>query len=146
MPGTKRCAHCREVKPLDEFSWSNRKKGIRQKQCKECMSYFGKRHYARHKAEVLARKKRRDEKHREKLRKYVWKYLKEHGCEECGERDPRVLEFDHIDPHEKRATVSEMVAGAYSMDSLKEEIGKCRVLCANCHRKKSYEDGDWWTG
>jgi len=64
-------------------------------------------------------------------------YVAEKGCCECGERDPRVLEFDHIDPSDKLYDISKLFANGYSWgaEKLREEIRKCRVICANCHRK-----------
>lgn len=63
-------------------------------------------------------------------------YLSARGCEECGERDPRKLEYDHKDPVSKTRSVSRIITDGYSWaaDSLREEVRKCRVLCANCHR------------
>jgi len=60
------------------------------------------------------------------------------GCFDCGEKNPIVLEFDHVCGI-KRDNVSSMSKGEYSIKSIKEEIRKCNVRCANCHRKKTYE-------
>lgn len=64
-------------------------------------------------------------------------YLAEKGCCECGERDPRVLEYDHIDPQEKGANVTKFLSDGFGWgaEKLRAEIRKCRVICANCHRK-----------
>lgn len=63
-------------------------------------------------------------------------YLAEKGCCDCGTRDPRVLEFDHLDPSEKSKGVCRLLCDGYSWASekLRQEIRKCRVICANCHR------------
>ncbi len=54
------------------------------------------------------------------------------GCQICGYKDnPCALQFDHINPSEKKTNISRM--DNHSMKSLKEEMRKCRVLCANCH-------------
>lgn len=57
-----------------------------------------------------------------------------HPCP-CGESDIRCLDFDHI-RGEKDRNISRMVRDGYSLESIKREIEKCVVLCANCHRKK----------
>jgi hypothetical protein len=64
-------------------------------------------------------------------------YLAQKGCCDCGERDPRVLEFDHIDPSEKANDVATLFSNGFGWGSekLREEIRKCRVICSNCHRK-----------
>jgi 5-methylcytosine-specific restriction endonuclease McrA len=63
-------------------------------------------------------------------------YLKSKKCAICGESDPIVLEFDHL--HEKRNSISMMLS--YSWESIVKEIGKCQILCANCHRRKTYNE------
>ena len=39
-------------------------------------------------------------------------------------------------------TVCEMVTYGYSKDKLRDEMDKCELLCANCHRKEHYEVPD----
>lgn len=54
------------------------------------------------------------------------------GCQLCGYKEYAcALQFDHIDPKNKLRMISAMQG--YSMNSLKNEMRKCRVLCANCH-------------
>lgn len=60
-------------------------------------------------------------------------YLNNNPCSICGEQDIRVLEFDHIDPTTKAFNVGDR--SNRSLDSVFTEIAKCRVLCANCHRR-----------
>ncbi|TFH42454.1 MAG: hypothetical protein E4H01_13460 [Lysobacterales bacterium] len=74
-------------------------------------------------------------------------YLADKGCESCGERDPRVLEFDHIEPGTKNGHVADLFGNGYSWGSerLREEIRKCRVLCANCHRRHTIVQQDHYS-
>lgn len=60
-------------------------------------------------------------------------------CAHCGEVDPIVLEFDHIDP----ATKTMVISMSYNkpMEILVEEIKKCQLLCANCHKRKTWQSG-----
>lgn len=63
----------------------------------------------------------------------------EAGCTDCGERDPLVLEFDHLDPSTKSAALRtrrgrSIVNLGYV--SILEEIEKCDVVCANDHRRR----------
>jgi hypothetical protein len=142
----KRCARCKEIKKDKEFSWNNRQLGIRQKHCKSCMSFFSRRHYVENREEELKRLGRNRDRSRNKARKFVWNYLKDHPCVLCAEKDPRVLEFDHLDPSEKTNNISRMVRDGFGIERIRSEIAKCQVLCANCHRKRHYEDGSWFTG
>ena len=64
---------------------------------------------------------------------YVKEYLEGKSCVDCGNKDIRVLEFDHV-RGEKLYHVSYMVTKAYKLDLVKQEIEKCDIRCCNCHR------------
>lgn len=73
----------------------------------------------------------------------LWKFytqLKEHlSCSQCGESHPATLQFHHLEPHEKDFNLSNAVRQGYSIETIKKEIAKCIVLCANCHAKEHYQ-------
>ena len=54
------------------------------------------------------------------------------GCLDCGEKDQRVLDFDHVRGI-KAFTISDHLD--LSPARLYAEIDKCEVRCANCHRR-----------
>ena len=62
-------------------------------------------------------------------------------CAQCGEADPVVLEFHQIGG--KDLAISEMITRVSSVDRLKEELQKTRVLCANCHRRITAQERGW---
>lgn len=62
-------------------------------------------------------------------------YLATHPCVDCGEDDVVVLEFDHL--RDKTANVSALVAGFSGIKRVFQEIEKCEVVCANCHRRRT---------
>ena len=68
----------------------------------------------------------------------AWSIKAERGCGECGERDPRCLDFHHRDKDSKVADVANMMG--HNMETLRAEMEKCDVVCANCHRK--HHDGN----
>ena len=72
----------------------------------------------------------------------VLEYLLEHPCVDCGESNPIVLEFDHVRGKKYKA-VSELMSWDYSLKTLKDEIAKCDVRCANCHRIKTAQERGW---
>ncbi len=57
------------------------------------------------------------------------------GCELCDECDPYCLDFHHLDPKNKVASVANMMRFGFSLEAVQAEIEKCLLLCANCHRK-----------
>ena len=60
----------------------------------------------------------------------------EHPCDGCGETDPVVLDFHHV-KGQKLFCVSQFVD--CSDKRLWDEIAKCIVLCANCHRRRHHK-------
>ena len=66
---------------------------------------------------------------------FLIEYLKQHPCIECNEKDMVVLEFDHRKNSNKIREVSKMAANGVSIETLKKEITKCDIRCANCHRR-----------
>ena len=75
--------------------------------------------------------------------KYVYEYLLNHPCIDCGEIDPIVLEFDHI-KGQKIESVSKMIAQRTSISKIEKEIDKCKVRCANCHKRKTAKEQGWY--
>lgn len=75
----------------------------------------------------------------------LYSYLDNHPCVCCGEKDPIVLEFDHLDPSNKHIAVSNAVCNGWSWKRIYSEIEKCQVLCANCHRRKTALQFEWYT-
>lgn len=53
------------------------------------------------------------------------------GCVDCGIKDVRVLDFDHV-RGVKLFTIGNK--NSLSEKRLRAEIAKCEVVCANCHR------------
>lgn len=72
---------------------------------------------------------------RENIKRKMMEFYKSNPCVDCGETDPRVLDFDHIS--NKSHNVSTLLRKEYSWSSILEEAAKCEVRCANCHRKKT---------
>ena len=44
------------------------------------------------------------------------------------------MDFDHVDPETKRFTIGRDGWNKRTIIDLREEIAKCEVVCANCHR------------
>lgn len=96
-----------------------------------------KKYYEANKEKVLAQVGLRNKENRKRNKTFVLDYLSEHPCVDCGEKDIIVLEFDHV-RGEKVGDVKKMMF-SYSIQSLTEEIEKCEVRCANCHRRITHK-------
>lgn len=75
---------------------------------------------------------------RAKRRRETWKIKEDSGCVDCGEMYPHyVLEFDHREDEEKSGSVSELYA-TWSRELGLKEAEKCDIVCANCHKIRTY--------
>lgn len=135
----KKCATCEEFKAENEFNWHDKIKGKRWGTCRNCQSEQKKRWYEKNKEKHKANMVENRIKKQAAGRKFIWDYLSTHPCVVCGENDPVVLEFDH-NKGKKRASLSRLVRNGHSIEVIQKEINICQVLCANCHRRKTYKD------
>ena len=62
----------------------------------------------------------------------------QYTCAKCGDSRGYVLDFHHINPEEKEQTIARMTSNNYQLNKVYNEIQKCIVLCANCHREFHY--------
>lgn len=77
-----------------------------------------------------------------KQRRILARYKVLVGCQRCGYREnSRALEFHHRNPGAKEFNVS-MVLAKRKWSSIKDEVRKCDVLCANCHNIVEAEKWD----
>lgn len=95
-------------------------------------------HYLKNKKDYQWREKKAIKRNK----KFVLEYLYQHPCVDCGESDPVVLEFDHI-KGEKFKELNYMTRNSYSIETIKKEIEKCEVRCANCHRRITAKRQNW---
>lgn len=57
-------------------------------------------------------------------------------CADCGQHFPSVcMDYDHL--RDKTKGVTLMVNTGYSWGRVLEEIEKCELVCANCHRLRT---------
>lgn len=70
-------------------------------------------------------------------------FLLENPCVDCGEKDPVVLDFDHVRGMKDRA-IGLLIRRGSSVKRLMDEIAKCEIRCANCHRRKTAKDFSWF--
>lgn len=70
---------------------------------------------------------------------YIRKAKQGQRCSDCREDYPYwMLEFDHLPQFEKKFTIGGRNARDYSIAQLDEEMAKCEIVCANCHKNRTY--------
>jgi hypothetical protein len=134
----KRCGKCNKALPLEAFNPDQRTVNKVQSYCKAC-NYTNSREWKNKNKE---RTKKMDIKALNKLTDenilFVIQHKKKNGCIDCGEKDPVVLECDHIPGRGKSGNISRLVRDA-SLNRLKSELARCEIRCANCHRRRTTE-------
>jgi hypothetical protein len=143
------CSCCKIEKSQTEF-WVrfDRKKGFRSK-CKSCHKES---HRKWRKANIKRRRKslqkwvaenpkrarqnwrNSDNKRRNRIKNWVHE-MKSDPCMDCGKTfPPFCMDFDHRDPQIKNFCIGYMVSKRMSKEAILEEIKKCDLVCACCHR------------
>lgn len=123
----KECNHCHNIKPLDEFHKHAKTKDGRNSCCKKCQ-------YEKYHKQAI-----------EKRHIIKQQLIEEAGgkCVKCGyNKCAEALEFHHRDPNEKDIGISDIfrsyIINEELINQAREEIKKCDLLCANCHREEHY--------
>lgn len=69
----------------------------------------------------------------------IRQYKEARACKDCGRKYPHyVMDFDHV-RGEKLFELSKM--GDQTFVKIAAEIAKCDVVCANCHRLRTFSVG-----
>ena len=140
--GTRICRVCGQTKPLRDFPYRSTKRQTRHWICLVCQREYTNEWYSRNGQSQVAKAKIRNRRATAELKERVREYLLDHPCTDCGERDPDVLEFDHL--RDKRADISTLVQYGVSWKTVQDEIAKCEVRCANCHRRRTARNARYY--
>lgn len=71
----------------------------------------------------------------QEIKQWFIEYKKTLKCSNCSEKRHYCLDFHHRDPKTKSFNFKKVIGKQlYGRDRLLEEVAKCDVLCANCHR------------
>ena len=116
MDNSKKCRYCNKFYPLDAFgvALTTPIKIYRRNKCRDC--------YRLTKAALA-----------QKHLSFINRIKEETGCRMCGIKDSRILDFHHTNGKEKLFAVGTF-RRAVGFERIKNEILKCEILCANCHR------------
>jgi hypothetical protein len=134
MKEERRCGRCGEVKSIDQFAWRRKRKRQRDNMCAPCRSAYGREHYLANRQRYIDAEAQRKRARAESRTRWLIEFFRNHPCVDCGEQDPIVLEFDHL--RDKVFEVMNQFASRNWREIL-DEIEKCDVVCANCHRRRT---------
>ncbi len=127
------CIACLKTLPSRFFRWKNRKAGLKVPRCKPCDILYRAEVYRSKTPLYIERNKRRYQ----KLMDFVTN-LKRGPCMDCKKKfDPCAMDFDHRDSSLKIDKVSRLLSRSFSKERILEEINKCDLICANCHRVRT---------
>jgi hypothetical protein len=130
----RRCGRCAEVKPLSEFNWRRKGREQRDNLCRACRADYKREHYLANRQRYVDQARARKQALAPERTTYLIEYFRTHPCVDCGEPDAIVLEFDHL--RDKSFEVAQALPYR-SWQSILDEIAKCEVVCANCHRRRT---------
>lgn len=135
---TKLCPKCQQVLKI-EGNFTLRKSGTPNSYCKLCQSSFSKEHYNKYRELHNKRRYINQTRYRLETRTFIQELKQGRPCMDCGEVHPYwAMDFDHRDPLNKKFSIGEAPRRASSRDKLLKEIEKCDLVCALCHRYRTY--------
>jgi hypothetical protein len=128
----RRCGRCNRNLLLSEFA---RYGQGHQSYCRSCKKEYDAAWYRTNKA-------RRRAKVRADRAAYVaWLDSLKEGkpCVDCGRTyPPYVMEWDHLPGAIKTLVLADTRKAAYSKKRILAELEKCDLVCANCHRERTF--------
>lgn len=130
---TKECNVCFTIKPLDCFNKKCNSSDGLDNRCKECNKAKNREWYSKNKSYKIKESVRQKSEHRQKLAERISEIKANGSCKFCGEDTPICLDFHH--ESDKEFEISTAKSLGLSWTKISEEISKCILVCANCHRK-----------
>jgi len=128
------CSHCNTYKHEHEYYKD-------KKQCKACHRVKKRLSYYFKSSEDKRITAERQEKRRKENMLKIMHIKMQHGCIDCGNKNPLHLDFDH--QHSKKKNISNM--NTDSWENIELEISKCEIRCSNCHRTKTHRENNSFT-
>jgi len=112
------CKACQKILPLAKFHKAKSPHRTHRVVCKDCASEQG--------ARLVALKV-----------SFIKEYKTNNPCVDCGKYyHYYAMDFDHV-RGKKFAQISDM--WGCSIEKIKEEITKCDLVCATCHRLRTWK-------
>lgn len=126
------CSKCFRDKPLSEFNKALDTKRRYQRWCRKCSRAYERQWRQNNRPLLRANAK----KARDKVSEYIRKLKTSSPCTDCGVSYPYyVMDFDHLG--DKKFSIAHR--GNKGINRLNTEIAKCELVCANCHRVRTWK-------
>lgn len=97
---------------------------------------YSKKNYEKNKKDIIQKISVKKKAHK------TWfaNYKKQLSCVTCGFDHPAGLDFHHVERKKSNRKVYELLRDGHTKKRILEEVDKCVVLCANCHRVHHHEE------
>jgi hypothetical protein len=121
-----RCGRCRRSLPLTAFA---RYGSGRQSYCRACQKEWDAAWYQTTKVKA------------DRQAHVEWMDSLKDGvpCADCGRTYPTyVMEWDHLPDAIKTLVLADARRAAFSKERILEELEECELVCANCHRERTF--------
>jgi hypothetical protein len=133
---SKICYGCQKKLPIEWFAPRSGRPGTFVARCRPCAAKYQTLWHQNSSPERRIRRIAAKSAYKQKSKEYVDSYKEKRGCRDCGKKwASYILDFDHIDT-DKKFNVSAMV-GRFPLKIIIQEIAKCEVVCARCHRYRT---------
>ena len=133
MQKTKLCSKCKTARGVQDFYKNVLSADGLPSTCKFCQRATDKEYRKRNRKKILARQAEY------KRQWFLFIKAEQLQCSVCGySKEFSAIEFHHCDPSKKEVEISKFFGYAYNKKNrsrLLQELKKCRILCANCHRE-----------
>lgn len=130
---TRVCQKCGVRQLIEAFR--PRRRDQRYTTCLVCQQ-----EYQREWSQEPGRKVKRHQQKRKRLlanSDYIMRLKETTPCSDCGELNLAcAVDFDHL--RDKSGIISRMVNRGICLSRLLTEVSKCEIVCANCHRERTY--------
>ncbi len=137
MPILKKCKKCQFDLPEGQFYV--RKSGLADVICRACVRKKRQQYYLANREACLNRARANPNvpARRKAFRDFLDEAKTSRPCADCGNKFPScVMDFDHMPGKKKSFCLGH--AASCSLETVKREIAKCELVCANCHRMRTH--------
>ena len=106
---------------------------------KKKLQRYARKYYAANKDKMVIQMKGWRNKRVTGLLEFVRGVKSKTPCADCGRIFHHIaMDFDHLPGQKKLFSISTMVMKTVSFERMKAEMAKCEIVCANCHRIRTF--------